>query len=380
MPTDAIGAVSTVSTGSAARRPFPVLHIGVPEPFAPGSEQRPPAAALDVRPLGMRDILEAAAVCGEGLIPAAKLRALGIASHGAKALVSRDELVRIRRGMYVPGMHWRSIRPAERYRLFVRATATLAQRPAVVSHMSAAALHRLPTIGEWPATVHLIDTDATGGSHRGLTTRHRHVDASGSLYIDGLAVTSLPRTLVDVASSQSFLVAVTMIDHALRVERERAEAEARRGVLVSPQLTKDDLYAEVARVSPRRGAKQAERAIEFADGLAANPGESMSRVRMFELGFEVPELQVHFFAEGRDYWVDYFWRGIRKIGEFDGKHKYTRGVVLGDRDAGEVVWEEKRREDALRRHANSFTRWDWETAISPRRFYEFLVEQGVPRA
>jgi hypothetical protein len=106
----------------------------------------------------------------------------------------------------------------------------------------------------------------------------------------------------------------------------------------------------------------------------------MSRVHIFQLGFEVPELQVHFFVDGRDYWVDFYWRGIRKVGEFDGKHKYTRGAVLGDRDPGNVVWEEKRREDALRRHSGSFTRWDWETAISPRRFHDFLVDQGVPRA
>lgn len=328
----------------------------------------------------MREIIEAAAVGGDGLIPAAGLRAIGIESHGAQALVSREELVRIRRGMYVPGSHWRSIRPAERYRLFVRATATLARRPAVVSHMSAAALHRLPTIGEWPATVHMIDTDATGGSHGGLITRHRHVDADGFTSIDGLAVTSLPRTLVDVACSCSFLVAVTMIDHALRVERERVESEARRGFLGSPQLTKEDLYAELALVNPRRGAKRAAHAIGFADGLSANPGETLSRVQIFQLGFEVPELQVRFMVSGHEYWVDFFWRSIRKIGEFDGKHKYTRGAVLGDRDPGEVIWEEKRREDALRRHSNSFTRWDWETAISPRRFHDFLVEQGVPRA
>lgn len=311
---------------------------------------------------------------------AAELGSLGVDSHAIHPMVARGDLIRIRRGMYVPAEHWQSMGPAERYRLFVRATALVAERPAVVSHMSAAALHGLPTIGAWPSTVHTIDTRATGGSHRKMITRHRHAYAAEATCIDGLAVTSLPRTLVDVASSASFLVAVTMIDHALRVEHERAEAEAGRGLLGIPALSKEDLYTELALVNPKKGRKEAERAIDFANGLAASPGETMSRVRIFELGFEVPELQVGFQIEGRNYWVDYFWRRIRKIGEFDGKHKYTRGAVLGDRDPGEVVWEEKRREDALRRHTNSFTRWDWETAISPRRFHDFLVEHGVPRA
>ncbi|MBG6056810.1 hypothetical protein RCH16_001483 [Cryobacterium sp. MP_M5] len=104
-------------------------------------------------------------------------------------------------------------------------------------------------------------------------------------------------------------------------------------------------------------------------------------MRIFQLGFEVPELQVPFLnVDGSDYWVDYYWRRIRKIGEFDGKHKYTRGRVLAGRNPGEVVWQEKRREDALRRHSDSFDRWDWDTAFSPTLFHRFLSERGVPRA
>lgn len=327
----------------------------------------------------MRDILEVAAIRGDGLIFAADLRALGVNSHAAEAMVSRGELVSIRRGSYACGEQWRALDSASRYRLLVRATCTIAGRPAVISHMSAAVMHGLPTIGAWPTSVHTIDADATGGSHGPLTTRHRHVYPPTVTSIEGLAVTTLRRTLVDVAASQSLLVGVTMIDHALRMAGERRSAgHARRAV--DPALTKEELYAELELVNPRKGRLQAERAIGLADGLAANPGESMSRVRIVELGFQLPALQVHFFVEGSHYWVDFFWRGIRKIGEFDGKHKYTRGVVLGSRDPGDVVWEEKRREDALRRHAHSFTRWDWETAISPRRFHDFLFEQGVPRA
>ena len=40
----------------------------------------------------------------------------------------------------------------------------------------------------------------------------------------------------------------------------------------------------------------------------------------------------------------------------------------------------KRREEALRFHVNSFDRWGWDTAISPRLFHDFLTEHGVPRA
>ncbi|TFC75872.1 hypothetical protein E3T23_14530 [Cryobacterium cheniae] len=328
----------------------------------------------------MTELLDIVSARLDGLITYAALRELGLSSHGVDSLIRRGELVRTRRGVYVPGELWRAADPDQRYRLFVLSTALAAGRPLVLSHGSAAVMHGLPLIGAWPRMVHVIDPDASGGSTARFTTSHRGTPAPEPVHVDGIAVTSLARTLVDVAASTRFLVGVTMIDHALRVEQKRVEGEARRGIRGRRALTREDLFAELAAVNPRAGARLAERAIAFGNGLSANAGESLSRVRMFQLGFEVPELQVCFpDVDGQDYWVDFYWRRIRKIGEFDGKHKHTRGAVLGDRDPGEVVWQEKRREDALRHHSDSFDRWDWDTAISPQRFHRFLAEHGVPR-
>ena len=329
----------------------------------------------------MTELLDIISARRDGLITYAALREHGLNSHAVDSLIRGGDLVRTRRGIYVPGELWRAADPDQRYRLFVLSTALAAGRPLVLSHGSAAVLHGLPIIGAWPRTVHMIDPDASGGSNARFTTSHRGAPAPDPVLIGGIAVTSLSRTLVDVAASTSFLVGVTMIDHALRVEQERVAAEAHRGIRGRRALTKEDLFAELAAVNPRAGARQAERSIAFGNGLSANGGESLSRVRMFQLGFEVPELQVCFpDVDGQDYWVDFYWRRIRKIGEFDGKHKYTRGAVLGDRDPGEVVWAEKRREDALRRHSDSFDRWVWDLALSPQRFHRFLAEHGVPRA
>ena len=312
------------------------------------------------------DALDTASARHDGLIPSGLLAELGVNSHVARALVAARELVRVRRGIYVRAGRWKSADESERYRLFIRASALTAGRPAVLSHLSAAALHGLPTIGGWPRAVHALHQGSSGGSTARFTTSHRGVADPNAVLIGGLAVTSLARTLIDVAAGTSLLVGVTMIDHALRA----------RGA-----LTKKDLYAELAAVNPRAGAGQAERAISFASPLAENPGESLSRVRIFQLGFEVPERQVCFSnVKGHDYWVDFYWRGVRKIGEFDGKLKYTRGQVLGGRDPGEVVYKEKRREEALRFLVGSFDRRDWDTALSPRLFHGFLTEHGVPRA
>ncbi|MDY7541646.1 MULTISPECIES: type IV toxin-antitoxin system AbiEi family antitoxin domain-containing protein [unclassified Cryobacterium] len=317
------------------------------------------------------------------LIPTGALNAAGLQSTAIDALLRDGTLVRIRRGMFVWGAFWRESDPDNRYRLFVRASAACAIRPLVLSHISAAALHGLPYIGLWPREVHALDPEATGGSHARFLTAHRGASASApdTVEVAGCTVTSLVRTLVDVAAGTNFLTAVVMIDHALRVEQVRAADDVRLGRAGARAITKDDLLTELALVNPRRGYRQAEAAIDFANPLSANGGESLSRVRLFELGFVVPELQVCFpNVRGHDYWVDFYWRTVRKIGEFDGHQKYTRARILAGRDPAEVVLQEKKREDALREHSDSFMRWDWDLVESPRRFFDFLVEHEVPRA
>lgn len=328
----------------------------------------------------MRDILETVAARYDGLVTYSALREAGLTLRAVRDLVAQDELVRVRRGTYSLGTLWRAGGVDGRYRILVRATAAAAEHPLVLSHQSAAVMHGLPTIGGWPPTVHAIATDATGGSSARLTTSHRGAPEPGTVSIGGLTVTSLARTLVDVAASSTLLVGVTMIDHVLREESQRVTQARRRGMTPAPALTQNDLRAELATVNPRVGAGQAEKSINFASALSASPGETLSRVRIFELGFQVPELQVHFQVDGQSFWVDFFWPGIRKIGEFDGNLKYSRGAVLGNRDPGEVVTREKWREDLLRTQVTSFSRWGWDVAYSPQRFFTFLTENGMPRA
>ena len=114
---------------------------------------------------------------------------------------------------------------------------------------------------------------------------------------------------------------------------------------------------------------------------AANAGESLSRVRIVDLGFAVPELQVRFDDILGSYaLVDFYWRGIRLVGEFDGDMKYTRSRALSGSDPAAVVLHEKKREDALRRRVRGVTRWDWALLRRLPAFAAQLAEAGVPRA
>jgi hypothetical protein len=166
----------------------------------------------------------------------------------------------------------------------------------------------------------------------------------------------------------------------LHRESRRTARERDSGLHGAPPITKTVLFVELETVHPRTGRNAAERAISFASELSANAGESLSRVRFAELGFEVPELQVRFYVAGRTYFVDYFWRGVKQIGEFDGHIKYTRASVMNGRDVVGVILAEKDRESLLRALVNSFDRWGWDLALNTPAFYRFLCEKNLPRA
>jgi hypothetical protein len=190
--------------------------------------------------------------------------------------------------------------------------------------------------------------------------------------IDGLDVTTLARTVVDLARTESFGRAVTLADSALRRTLHPIEGVPRT------LLTTADLEAELDRVPVRHGSAKARRVIEFADGAADRPGESISRVSMRMAGLPQPQLQVKLAgASGRIWTVDFWWPFANLIGEFDGKSKYTDAEFLRGRTPQQAVYDEKLREDDLRAAGHLVCRWPWKIALSPALLRDRLVAAGL---
>ena len=283
-------------------------------------------------------------------------------SNGLRRAVARGDVIRVRRGVYVDAHRWADADGDEKYRMRVRAAFLTRVAPLQVSHLSAAALHRLPTVRGWPETVHAITPGAPGGSSKHGIVTHSRVPPAAELRVDGVTATTLERTLVDVASTEPAAVSVPMLDHALRL-----------GL-----TTRTALMGTLSEVPQGRARRAAESGLGFATPLAESPGESLSRVLMHEWGFEAPELQVEFRLDGRVAVVDFSWPSQRLVGEFDGRAKYERAAYTRGLTAGEVVWREKRREDGLRRMGERVTRWTWELLLTPDRFAAHLRDAGVP--
>lgn len=241
----------------------------------------------------------------------------------------------------------------------------------MLSHHSAAVIWNLPMLTSWPGEVHFLTERHSGGrSEPGIRKHALGIDAVDVAVRDGLQVTTIERTVVDLATVLDLKSAVAVVDRALFAERFGR----------MPTLTtKAKLRETWERMLPFRGSVRAAAIIEFGTHLAGSPNESGSRVNIALNGFPRPELQRRFLVEGHQRETDFYWEEHDAIGESDGKGKYFDPRLRGGLTTEQVVYEEKLREDALRRQVRHFTRWDFRIGMSQSRLGDRLREIGLPQ-
>ncbi|MGC0272471.1 type IV toxin-antitoxin system AbiEi family antitoxin domain-containing protein [Pseudactinotalea sp. Z1739] len=255
-------------------------------------------------------------------------------------------LVRVRRGAYAEAGAYEDGRVSE---LLARCRAVhRALRTAFAfSHETAAALHGIPTWLERTDTVHILQTSHAAGNRARDVIRHRVVempeaDLERTL---GLPVTGLDRTCVDCARTQRPGPALTTADAILRriagtTRFDWPASSAREAQIRAAWLNR------VADSGPVRGVVRARAVLSHADGRSESAAESLVRWIVLSAGFTAPDLQVAVATELGTFYPDLLWSGAdvhsewQMVGlEYDGVAKYTQGSD---------VYDEKRREDALR--------------------------------
>ena len=260
----------------------------------------------------------------------------------------------------------------ERYRLRCLAAALSSRTAPVLSHVSAAVVWGVPTFGSPPNEVHVLTTMTAGSRTEHGFVRHAVREPGQDItVIDGIAVTSFVRTLVEFCASSSFEAAVSALDWSLIPSTSHG---------IKRSTTRAELSGCAERLGRFRGKSAFERALAFASPLSESVGESVSRANMHLLGFPGPVLQQDFSdAAGHIGRCDFWWREFNQIGEFDGKGKYLREEFTRGASAADVVLAEKQREDRLRATATrpGVTRWGWDTAISPPKLSTLLRAAGI---
>lgn len=279
---------------------------------------------------------------------AADLAALGLSANEVSRLLRTTDLRRIRRGVYSNDPE-----PSDQiagYRELCLAVARV--NPAsVLSHVSAAVLHGLPTFNHQYATVHLtrLDGSAHGRRRPGLHIHRGALDAVDVGQVADARVTGPARTAVDLARTVSYERSVMVGDAALHAGVRPADLE--RLLLDARGL---------------KGIGAARRSVAFWDGRSDTPGESLSRIRLTAIGLAPPVLQLEVWIEevliARG---DFGWPEEGVIGEFDGKIKYGRAMLKKGQTSGDAVFAEKRREDRLRDLGWEVVRWTWADLSRP---------------
>ncbi|UJP09337.1 hypothetical protein L2X99_12960 [Microbacterium sp. KUDC0406] len=267
------------------------------------------------------------------LIQAAEARRLGIR-------LDPSTHARLRKGIYVDRAAYLALKPWERYAVRVHAF-VLRHPSAVLCLESAAVVHGLPLFGA-PRDIHVYDPGRTASRRFGDVAVHTWDDPRDVDEVDGILVTALVDTVVDLGRVLQPAPALAVADSAVSPAQGGTASLA-------------DLRDRSSGQSTKRGRARLRWLWDHVDGAAESPGESVSRAVIEGAGFPQPELQREFRYEDCLDRVDFHFAQTRAIGESDGWQKYA----LDDPDAAvRRLADEKRREDRLRRNGHPFARWD----------------------
>ncbi|WP_420120447.1 hypothetical protein [Nakamurella sp.] len=277
--------------------------------------------------------------------------ARGLNGDDIKRRLARGEWRSIRRGVYARTAMVAGLSPEELHRLRIEAALPELGARYVVSHRSAACVHGLALLRPPGRAVQVTDPGVRSGRRRAqLQAFCAALDQDEITVVDGCPVTTIARTVVDLARSCGFEQAVVAADHALR----------------AGLVDRAALQEAAGRAHGRRGSRTAQQVVAFADPRAESVGESRSRVLLAREGLPPPELQAPIRA-GAGVVVartDFCWRAARVVGEFDGAEKFGRRLRPGQ-GAGDAVFREKLREDRIRALGFSVVRWTWAELDDP---------------
>jgi hypothetical protein len=250
------------------------------------------------------------------ILTSSELTSVGITAAQRRALIRSGVLVPLGfRGVYAQAPLGQKTMdgPAADRALRVAAAVAVVGKGAAGSHHDAALLHGLdllrdPSSGGMVAVTRPLDAPGSRTGRPGIRIHNAMLPDSHVTVSQGIRVTSVARTVVDLARISSFTEGVIVADSALR-QRLTCEDELRRVMTNCVRWP---------------GVTRAKRVIEFSDGRAESAFESIARVAFHDGGLPPPDLQV--WVGGDDGVIgraDFLWRAHHTIAEADGAMKYA---------------------------------------------------------
>jgi hypothetical protein len=275
-----------------------------------------------------------------GIVTRADALSAGVPQARIDTAVRNGTLMPVSRGVYLRSAIATKVRSRAGGEDLLRAAAALAVAggDAAVSHQSAALLLGIPLLGKPVSDVTLtVPRQRDRHGRRGIHLYATDLPAEQVAIKYGFPVTTPARTVVDLGRVLDFRAGLVAADSAL----------------FKKLTTKADLRSVVAALPHRPGIARAAKVIEFADGRAESPLESIARVGLRDSGLPPPELQVQlgngFEPIAR---VDFYWKKYRTAAEADGAMKY-------DNDPG-LARRQLRRDHLLRAEGYEIVHFTWQ--------------------
>lgn len=259
-----------------------------------------------------------------------QLLSSGITDSDLKTGLRSKRLIRPRRGVYL-GEGVLPDDPDARYRMAIAGACALHQQ-LPVSHESAAAIHGLPLVGRPPTVVHFTrrgPRKGGGTKGNGIWIHSGRLDDDEVTDVDGIPVTTIARTVADVARNSALIRAVAAADGAVNQDPDQA----------------GQIAESLLRCPRRNGHQRGLRAMRLVDGRSESPRESVTRLILNSVPVDM-ELQINIY-DTSGVFVGRADGGCPACGvlwEYDGESKYVRLAPPGQSTA-EVVLAEKRREN-----------------------------------
>ncbi len=275
---------------------------------------------------------------------------------------------RVRRGAFVPYPVWSAAGEIERHRLLAAAVHRSYGDRVAFSHVTATLLHGIALWGVDLSRVHVTRLDGGAGRTESDVVHHEawalEPDDIGRL--DGSLVTAPTRATLETGLLGTTEQSLVSIDSLLHLKL---------GTAIDVGNTYD-----VIQHWP--GSQHLQVAVRMGDGRSESVGESRCRWLFFNQGLPAPELQRRVYdTHGRLIGItDFDWARRRTFGEFDGKVKFGRLLKEGQ-SASDVLFEEKKREDAIRRATHcGMVRLVWldvERPVTTARWLRAYLDEAV---
>lgn len=283
-----------------------------------------------------------------GVVLRQQALAVGYTPAELRRLIGSGEWLPIRRGAYTMVDTWaRGDDLAQWWLRDVAAHLTMA-KPHALSHDSAARALGLPMLHPRVWLSHVTRPGVLGCRTEHGIRHHLGRQPPTVLDLDGIRVTGLARTGLDIAREHGFKAGVVVLDECVR-----------RG---APER---EFVRELALMRSWPGVQSARAAYAFADPRAESPGESLLRILLAEMGIGDVEPQFAVALSGRVVWADL--RVGCHLFEFDGRSKYTPVSEggLAQTTPTDVVWAEKLRERDLGDVGLGVSRVVWDDLMGP---------------